>query len=307
MENTIVCGRFDEAVNSRVVIYKFVEHENHTPGEIPRQIPTNKENLYACFTSLVQVTATPQAFALADTTVHQDRQVLALFPVPSINYWTYVKLPEWLCKIIRMEECRSWTTMVQSMVVSPSPRHGLVTMSSTTEGTRKKSLQNEFALRAAEGYPGIVSIAWCGLGIKVFTSSPAWARILGDTGAFKVTSEGVPAKGGTLSCFTSKNSPAGRPEWDGTLEGIDRVVRANIFSYPGLIQYMHDFAEERGLLLPHTVLFSMSMASRGTPIKGLGHKCPLTDMYADLGRGGHDETRQQVTGIFMSLRSKFWN
>lgn len=290
-----VSGRLNGAINTRVTIYTYQYVDNHVEGDIPARRPSHKANLYDCFTGVVQVTATPQAFAFADTTVHQDRHVFNILPEPPVNYWSYAKVEGWLCKIITTRVCASWAAMASFIVSCSSPRHGLVAISSATKGTRKKSGQNSIALDAAKTYPGLVAKAWREKGIKIYVAiSSLWVSVFQAMGAFTEEDESPAVNNDMVVCFISNNNNhSSRQEWN---EGTKEAIPNNVFSYPGLIQYMHDVATARSVAMPHTILFSMNMASRGTPIKGLRHDCPLTDMYADLRKGGHDVARQQVLG-----------
>ena len=138
--------------------------------------------------------------------------------------------------------------------------------------------QIEAARKAAKMFPGLISIAWSGGGIVVYTKSVMWIE------KFK-EQFGVPF---------STDCGSGIWKFTGTKKDSN--------NYRALIDFIYsvdDIAE-----IPKTLLFARDMAVRGTPIKGYNHVGHLSDMYYELSGCSHDEFIIQIVGRLTGIDSR---
>lgn len=298
-KSRIVRVRDDQGVMISNTVYGGLQSEANSPITIKNKVtdsrtgvithvPVTRDSIFDCFTTIVNVTATPQAFPVSDTKMRHERVIDVKVPVPSKNYWSYVNKASWECKIISRQIASCWTRMVTNMVTDPSPRHGLVCISSRQTGTAIIEQQEDLALRAAIDNPTVLAISWCGKKVVVYTSNNEWRSRLVNTVSFEVAEVGTSRDGNTICKFSSRPTKKNELEWDPVTKTVDRRY---ISSYRGLMSFIYTFGDNA----PHTVLFAFKMAMRCTPIKGHNHKGALTDMYANLGVG-NDESRQQMLG-----------
>ena len=284
------------ALNERNCEYHLMnEGPNYVirDGFSPRTVLRRNVSMTDGFTSIVVITATPQVFGAVDG-LFEGRNARVFKSKPSKNYWSYVG-GDWVCKMITTRVAEDYHDMIADMVSSRSlRRHGLVCISGKG-GTARCIDQQELAQREAARYPGIVTSAWDGKGVHVYTKCPRWITKFRTSNLFtgmKICDLGVVE-------FIGKK--VARKEE--VVEDEDGAYRSlmRINSYPGLVTYMESVAGEveslRGGSLTHTVLFAFNMAQRSTPIKGYTHKWGLTDMFLKMtGVGGHDEARIQAAG-----------
>ncbi len=289
-------GALEEALNTEVGL--------STESRVGDRVSITRfmrSSLFEAFTSVALVTATIYAFLGTEEpfVVRTNRDVV--FVTPSSNYWSLMTMDGWSCKEIENMVVGSHDPMLRHMMESSTgPRHGLVAKTSKESGTRVKTSQDYLALDAAKRFPDMLCMAWNGDGIKIFTANTVWKEIIGGTGAF----DRAAVPGGHLiasdprvvvESFASKREHSNRAEWVG-----GGVRAAHIHSYRGVVDLIYERARE-GVPVPHTALFSLNMAARGTPIKGHSHRGELTDMFMDTGSTGHDENMIQLAGRLFGI------
>ncbi len=260
-----VPGALEAALNSRVGL----STESEVAGDI-HITTTMKPSLFDAFTSVLLVTATIYAFLGTEEPFVVRSKKDVIFATPSSNYWSLMKMEGWRCKLIQNRVVCSHAPMLDDMIEdSTGPRHGLVANTSNS-GTRSKKFQDDHALNAAKNFPDIISMVWNGDGVKIYTPSLVWKSIFGGTGAFDrtVASDAVDASDdrSVIECFTSKKENNNKTEWNSSLGEKGGVNRADIHSYRGVIDLIYE-CSRHGVRVPHTMLFSLNMAARGTPIK----------------------------------------
>lgn len=298
-------GALEESLNGEVSLNRVVQipHDESRRRRTTRTDSVPVESLFEAFTSVLLVTATPMAFTSTERPIVVRANTEVILAVPSNNYWSPMKMNGWGCKLVENRQVDSPDAMVEHMMSCSTPRHGLVAITSRKSGTILKSSQETMALDDAKKYPGIVSIAWNGDGIKVYTSSPAWVGFLFTTGAFEST-----LLDNDVTCFTSKSENKKKTEWKDWLGKIDPktgkrnggVMNSEIHTYPGLMDFIYSMVDI-GANIPHTILYSLNMSARGTPVKGWSHQGVLTDMYVDTGSSGHDEYLIQLAGRIFGI------
>ena len=261
-----VCASLEKEMNTTV------ELRQPTPvrhGEMGGYIPRTMPSMCEAFTSILRVTATPHAFAYKTEKTTKGR--IMVLAEPSRNYWTFRKSSHWDCKLITRMEASSSSDMTDEMVKQGlGNRHGMVMVSKGSESTsmtnRQREMAKDCAKRYKEGGSPLVSVAWDGKGVNVYTSCDDVIRKL----TLNATYTSVQSVG--VKHFKSQKS------------------------YP---EFMSDMVVLQETTLPSlkTVLYSYCMSGRSTPIKSVEHKLPLTDIYVDLsGQGGHDEAIIQAVG-----------
>ena len=265
----------------------------------PRQdlvLVDKKSSIWDCFSTILCVTATPQAIVIADRFIPQGRHIYAMVPNPSVNYWSFAKKENWECKIIENKIVSNWEEMLDDIMKDNRSfsRHSLVSIYSKVDGTFLTSDQDVGAMSAIKRHPKCVSISWSGEHVTVFSTCKRWHKRFEETGAFDIVKQGVIGDD-RLSVFsyTSKKENLKMSHLaDGKLN-----VRA-ICSYPMLMSFIYKFPID----IPRTILFALNMVLRCTPVKGcVDHEGFLTDMYTEIKGCGNDEFYQQLIGRLSGL------
>ena len=250
------------------------------PGSIP-SYPTNQmPSISASFTSSLRVTASPQVYGYKKAYYGGIYDVVeVLTSQPSDKYWTYKKQSQWGCKQIdkvtlTKTNREGWEPMAASMMLDREcTRHGFC---ASIRGTAK---QIHAALKASKMFPGLISIAWSGDGVTVYTKSVMWVEKFQEQFG----------QGNSKDC--------GSGVWKFTGKKGSKIP-----DYRALIDFIYsvdDIAE-----IPKTLLFARDMALRGTPIKGYNHVGHLSDMYYELSGFSHDEFIIQIVGRLTGIDSR---
>lgn len=300
-EREEVNGALDAATKEEFILNKEI-HVPHDPSRRrppPTFDPVEANGLFETCTAVMLVTATVQAFTMIKSPLAERSTKHVIFPRPSNNYWSPLPVTGWGCKVVENRQVDSPTDMLDHIATCEDPRHSMVTMTSKLNGTRVKAMQDEMALGAVQRQPGVAGLVWNGDGVKVYTTDNTWKGHFLSSDSFDVARVTE-----TITCFSSKKSNKKRQEWYDSMGPVDDetnkprggVMRNHVNSYPGLMDLMYEMHDEHGTPLPHTILYSLNMASRGTPVKGWSHRGVLTDMYFDTGPRGHDEYIIQLVG-----------
>lgn len=300
-EREEVIGALEASTKEEFILNKeiYVPHDPSRRPPPPTYDPVEVNGLFETCTSILLVTATIQAFTMIKSPLAERSTTHVILPRPSNNYWSPLPVTGWGCNIIENKQVDSPNQMLDYISTCEDTRHAMVTMTSKTTGTRVKAMQDEMALDAVKRQPRVMSIAWNGDGIKVYTTDRTWKGHLLESNSFDtktITSD--------ITCFSSKKSNQKKKEWYDEMGPIDEetgktkgaVMRSHINTYPGLIDLVYTIHKEHGVRVPHTILYSLNMASRGTPVKGWSHEGVLTDMYFNTGTTGNDEYIIQLVG-----------
>lgn len=273
------CGRDSQGrlraymvVDEADLLYKSGDYTSSLEREAfaqPVQIGTEEfENLHGAFSSVMYVSATPQAMVSNPMPI-SGRDVVVVEQSPSSNSWQFHRQDGWKCNLITRTEAESPREMVESMLEAPESRAALV--SSVSKSFVKQRVAD--ALSIAEEFkasPGLVTFSWSAGVIVAHTSDPLWASVL----------DAAPV--GTLQ---KKASSTGVRTYTG---------KKSVNSYPRMISFlMKGFPDAKPLY--KFVLYAKKMADRGVPVKGDNHECSLTDMYIRAA-GMHAEALIQVCG-----------
>ena len=250
------------------------------PGSIP-SYPTNQmPSISASFTSSLRVTASPQVYGYKKAYYGGIYDVVeVLTSQPSDKYWTYKKQSQWGCKQIdkvtlTKTNREGWEPMAASMMLDREcTRHGFC---ASIRGTAK---QIHAALKASKMFPGLISIAWSGDGVTVYTKSVMWVEKFQEQFG----------QGNSKDC--------GSGVWKFTGKKGSKIPDYRAFI--DFIYSVDDIAE-----IPKTLLFARDMALRGTPIKGYNHVGHLSDMYYELSGFSHDEFIIQIVGRLTGIDSR---
>lgn len=244
------------------------------------------------FTSWMNVTATPFAFGCKKESDVKERTISALTARPSQNYWSYAAMGPWNCKLITP------VTVLPGLKDSVMIDHMLsdrdnIRMAFSIASSKKS--QKEKALKTAREYPcsQLLTVAWNGDKLHVYTSSERWIRELTATTSFNI----IPGDDEYVVHFESKRSK-GR----GELSSNGGLMVNKISTYRGLVTFLSskiDEASAEQLVSPDfnikVILYAQRMAERATPIKGFNHELPLTDLFADC-PDMHIESLLQILG-----------
>ncbi|CAN0037456.1 unnamed protein product [Ectocarpus sp. 6 AP-2014] len=305
-EREEVNGALDASTKEDFILNKeiYVPHDPSRRRPPPTYDPVEVDGLFETCTSVLLVTATIQAFTMIETPLAERATKHVILPRPSDNYWSPLPVSGWGCKVIENRQVDSPNDMLDYISTCEDTRHAMVTTTSKITGTRIKSMQDEMALNAVKRRPGVMSLAWNGDGIKVYTTDRTWKGHLLESNAFDI--ETIT---NDITCFASKKSNKKKKEWYDDMGPVDpetnkprgAVMRSRINTYPGLIDFIYTIHEEHGVSVPHTILYSLNMASRGTPVKGWSHVGVLTDMYFNTGTKGNDEYIIQLVGRLFGI------
>lgn len=249
---------------------------------------TRKESLLKCFTSVMRVTATPQVFTYKNHHVNSPSVIPRVPPLvitrvqpPSPNYWAYKKEESWLCKQVTCVNAPTkdgWKVMVQHMMSDiQNTRHGMCASVSRVKDQETK------AKTAAREFPNLLTCAWNGKGIRVFTTCESMASELRGTGAFVGT-----VIDGSVHCFKSLVKSTASQEWE---DGV--LKNSKICTYRGLMTFISNKCLPQ---VPKTLLFAKDMVMRSVPVKAYDHSLPLTDMFHFVSSQVHDENIIQLLG-----------
>lgn len=86
---------------------------------------SSHETLHGAFSSIMYVTATPQAMVPANVPV-DGRKVAILEPEPSVTNWQFHTKDTWKCKTIDRADASDPEVMINNMVMDGSSRVALV-------------------------------------------------------------------------------------------------------------------------------------------------------------------------------------
>ena len=225
------------------------------------------DSLYGAFTTIINVTATPQAIATGDVDFGGRRPVV-YEPEPSSTNFQYHKKPLWKNKIITRVTTDSKEEMYEDMVKDENNRIALVYESANCKVSGRSTAASSTAKDLSE-YPGLVTFAWSSNKIEIFTADRYWIDL------FDGAEQGV---------FTRKPLDKGVVSFTGT---------KSISSYPDVIHYMS--GRTAGTPRCKFILFAKEMTDRAIPVKGKGHEWPLTDMWIEAPKIPQ-EARVQVCG-----------
>ena len=286
-------GRLSREMNSETEIDMKI-------AEGPRRkhfVVDKKSSIWECFSTILCVTATPQAIVIADRFIPQGRHIYAMVPNPSVNYWSFAKKENWECKIINNKIVSNWEEMLDDIMKDNRSfsRHSLVSIFSKVDGTFLTLDQDVGAMSAIKRHPKCMSISWSGEHVSVFSTCKRWHKRFEETGAFDILKQGVIGDD-RLSVF-SYTSKKENLKMSHFLEDGKLNVRA-ICSYPMLMSFIYKFPID----IPRTILFALNMVLRCTPVKGcVDHEGFLTDMYTEIKGCGNDEFYQQLIGRLSGL------
>ena len=223
--------------------------------------------LQEVFTTITNVTATPQAIASGQ--VDFGGRVPVIFePPPSKSNFQYHTKSNWSNKLITRVPSENVEEMYADMMTGPENRYALVYVSKNNV----KSGRTASALATSDkfvGKPGVVTFAWSSSKIEVFTSDAEWIRVL---------------RGAANGVFSEKIEGKGIVRFTGT---------KSVNSYPAVLSFMSNNSGDSPKC--KFILFSKELCDRAVPVKGLGHEWPLTDMWMDS-PNMHQEGRIQVAG-----------
>lgn len=226
--------------------------------------------LQDAFTTIMNVTATPQALAMGDVRFG-GRTPVVYEPQPSKNNFQYHSKDGWNNKIVTRRIADSVNEMYKNMMDDEVNRSALIYEAGNCKIAGRSSAALSTAKRLA-GNEGLITFAWSSNKIESFTSDPFWLDI------FETAPPGV---------FTRKQESEGVSKFVGT-----KSVR----SYPDVISYLAQRVGSGSTSAKYKfVLFACEMAARAVPIKGRGHEWCLTDMWIDA-PNMPQEARIQVCG-----------
>ena len=201
------------------------------------------------------------------------------------NYWTFEKPPIVAESSAKMVDKNYWAfvnppVVAESSTLKPNlgNRQALVMGSSGNESTfskaKQQKMESDLARRVArEGLDSdsmaFLIIVWEGEKITMFTSNQYLKDKLEETGSFShstpfPTNNDNPV---VVSRFESKGGRGKEIEFDE--EGVVRVNRSNIRSYPVLMSFLNELKEDDCFFPSEmkTVLYSYKMTERSIPIK----------------------------------------
>jgi len=130
------------------------------------------DSLYGAFTTIINVTATPQAIATGDVDFGGRRPVV-YEPEPSSTNFQYHKKPLWKNKIITRVTTDSKEEMYEDMVKDENNRIALVYESANCKVSGRSTAASSTAKDLSE-YPGLVTFAWSSNKIEIFTADRYW-------------------------------------------------------------------------------------------------------------------------------------
>lgn len=233
----------------------------------------NFESLQGVFTTVVSVTATPQAIATGEVDFG-GRATMIYEPRPSSSNFQFHSKADWSNKLITRSTSEDVEEMYESMMADAGNRFALVYESANCKVAGRTAAARSTAERFVEkfpGKPGIVTFAWSSEKIEAYTADPSWIQFFRGApgGLFAVKQENK----GVFS-FTGKKS---------------------VNSYPSII----DFMASRSAVSVKCkfILFAKELSSRAIPVKGTEHQWPLSDMWLEAPKMPQ-ETRIQVRDRF---------
>jgi len=162
------------------------------------------DSLYGAFTTIINVTATPQAIATGDVDFGGRRPVV-YEPEPSSTNFQYHKKPLWKNKIITRVTTDSKEEMYEDMVKDENNRIALVYESANCKVSGRSTAASSTAKDLSE-YPGLVTFAWSSNKIEIFTADRYWIDLFdgAEQGVFtrkpllfakEMTDRAIPVKG----------------------------------------------------------------------------------------------------------------
>lgn len=266
------------------------------------------KSLYHSASVVIDVTATPAAFPLVNRP-ESGRLPVTVEGEPSKNNWQYAKYRHWDCKIITRTTSTSEMEMINHMVQDISDRYALVVSSDTfkkvTQLESAKALISKELSKDVNGTvnSGVVAFTWEGGLCHIVTKCPYFLALLRDRklvqGYIKEKYQHVKkykhVMGASLSYpFTEAEGPHGMFVFTG--KGTAGVGRMS--TYREVVSMINEISTRK--INRTFVLYARKVTERAVPVKGVDHKCPLTDMYVDMGEL-HDESLIQILGRLCGL------
>lgn len=229
------------------------------------------ETLQDIFTTVTNVTATPQAIATGEVKFG-GRQPVVFEPQPSKSNFQYHTREGWGNKLVTRVCAETPEDMYEDIMADEANRFALVYESKNCKVQGRSTAARSTAERFAEkfpGKPGIVTFAWSSGKIEAYTADPAWIQFFRGTpaGLFAVKQE----KNGVFG-FTGKKT---------------------VSSYPSIINFMASGSADS--VKCKFFLFAKELTDRAIPVKGTEHQWPLTDMWLESPKMPQ-EARIQVCG-----------